>query len=68
MHGEERIVMNSKNDNSTDRLPYDKPELRIIKLVAEEVLGIGCKLQTGGTAIGFPAACINLNNCSQAGS
>ncbi len=60
--------MNSKNDNSAGRLPYEKPVLRTINLVAEEVLGVGCKLQTGGSAIGFPAACINLNNCSQVGS
>lgn len=30
-------------DKETDKKPYDKPRLRIIELLAEEVLAIGCK-------------------------
>jgi hypothetical protein len=29
------------------RLPYEKPSLRTISLIAEEVLGVGCKLPAG---------------------
>lgn len=29
------------------RLPYEKPKLRIISLVAEEVLAINCKQASG---------------------
>ena len=29
------------------KLPYAKPRLRTIELVAEEVLSVGCKLATG---------------------
>jgi len=32
---------------SVDRLPYAKPRLRIITLVAEEVLAVTCKQATG---------------------
>ena len=46
---------------------YQKPRLRTIELAAEEVLGVGCKLTSGGFASGaYP--CFPGNNCSQAGS
>ena len=32
---------------SVDRLPYAKPRLRIITLVAEEVLAVSCKQAVG---------------------
>lgn len=51
----------------TGRLPYEKPALRSISLVADEVLGVGCK------SIPTPFAALNsvgcLNSvCSSAGS
>jgi hypothetical protein len=46
---------------------YEKPELKIIELKAEEVLVGGCKLSSGGMAVGSVATCI-ANSCSGAGS
>jgi hypothetical protein len=39
--------MMDNQKKSVDRLPYAKPRLRIITLVAEEVLAINCKQATG---------------------
>jgi hypothetical protein len=30
-----------------DRLAYEKPRLLVVDLVAEEVLAVGCKLESG---------------------
>lgn len=38
--------MESSNEPDK-RLPYEKPRLRVISLVAEEVLSINCKLESG---------------------
>ena len=35
--------MKSELDKEASRQPYEKPRLRMIELVAEEVLGVGCK-------------------------
>jgi len=35
---------------STKRPPYEKPVLRSISLVADQVLGVGCKRITGATS------------------
>jgi len=48
-----------------DRQAYEKPLLRTIELVAEEVLGVGCKTQSQGNPLS--ASCIS-NNCSTLGS
>ena len=46
---------------------YEKPKLRVIELNVDEVLGIGCKLSSGGgMAIG--AVPCTLNSCVTAGS
>ena len=45
---------------------YEKPRLRVIELAADEVLGIGCKLVSGGSASG--ATPCWANSCGQAGS
>jgi len=58
--------MQSKQDKENTKTPYEKPRLRAIELAAEEVLGIGCKLESGGFAPAGPT-CIS-NNCTQAGS
>jgi hypothetical protein len=48
--------------------PYEKPELVVIELKAEEVLAVGCK--TGGPRanVGQPAACGRGSGCNQWGS
>jgi len=33
----------NKDTHHTDKQAYDKPRLRVIELLAEEVLAIGCK-------------------------
>jgi len=48
------------------RQKYERPLLRTIELVAEEVLVVGCKTATG-VAAGNPA-CGAANNCNQLGS
>ena len=48
------------------RLKYEKPRMRVIDLVAEEVLSVGCKLSTGpGGPIG--ATCTSAS-CFAEGS
>jgi hypothetical protein len=59
--------MRFNRDEEITKRRYEKPRLRIIELVAEEVLAIGCKFIDGGTAPGSPNDCIS-NNCSIAGS
>ncbi|MBI5633655.1 MAG: hypothetical protein HZA15_09285 [Nitrospirae bacterium] len=39
--------MNNENSEITSKQAYEKPRLRVIDLVAEEVMGVGCK--NGGT-------------------
>ena len=46
---------------------YKKPTLRVIDLAAEEVLAIGCKTTTGGTA-SLAMPCLPGNSCSGPGS
>jgi hypothetical protein len=45
---------------------YEKPRLRIIELVAEEVLAIGCKTvastNVGREACGFAINCVSLGS------
>lgn len=60
--------MNEKqNDLIGGRRKYEKPKLRIIEMKTEEVLGIGCKLDSGGSAVGDPVTCIG-NFCAEVGS
>jgi len=33
----------NKDNHQTDKQAYDKPRLRVIELLAEEVLALGCK-------------------------
>lgn len=41
-----------------EKKPYDKPQLRTISLVAEEVLAVGCKLTTATGPFG--ANCLSV--------
>ena len=57
----------SMKNGQREKRPYEKPQLRVIELATDEVLGFGCKLVSGGHASGSPANCIN-NNCHVAAS
>lgn len=57
--------MSDKSDNGAKKL-YEKPQLRVIELVAEEVLGVGCKSNRGGFNVGA-SPCI-ANRCVKNGS
>ncbi len=53
---------------SAPKASYEKPELVVVDLKAEEVLAVGCKM-VGRAAVGSaaPPVCMT-NNCSQRGS
>jgi len=57
-------MSNSRETREQQRRPYRRPRLRAVELVAEEVLGIGCK-DGSGTAPSAP--CANLQ-CAAIGS
>lgn len=60
--------MKSKQKNiSGNKKVYEKPELRIIELETDQVLILGCKLASGGSAPADPATCIG-NLCAEDGS
>lgn len=44
---------------STRKEPYQKPEVRIIELKAEETLSVGCKTFPGSTAGAGGSGCGN---------
>jgi hypothetical protein len=46
---------------------YEKPQLHIIELAAEEVLAVGCKMTGGPVNVGQPS-CGIFNNCISQGS
>ncbi len=46
---------------------YEKPELVVVDLKAEEVLAVGCKM-VGRTAVGSSVPTCQANNCSRMGS
>jgi len=58
--------MDTKNTQRVKR-SYEKPKLRVIDLAAEEVLSVGCKLQSGGIASGSVINCVS-SSCSAPGS
>lgn len=49
------------------RLPYEKPTLRSISLVVDQVLGVGCKSARGTFAVGVSYGCL-ANFCVIRGS
>lgn len=62
--------MPSNNDKNTRR-PYEAPRLKVIELVADEVLAIGCKLSgSGQTAFGNTIynQCLLPRRCYNPGS
>lgn len=58
--------MKSKKDEIKDKVPYEKPMLRIIQMETDQVLGIGCKM-VGMADFGDPSACFG-SFCSEDGS
>jgi len=46
---------------------YEKPQLNVIELAAEEVLATGCKMPGGANNVGRPSCGIG-NRCSTRGS
>ena len=53
---------------TTDRKAYEKPQIKIIELAAEEVLAAGCKLASGGlSAVGGAPPC-TTRPCAGIGS
>ncbi len=55
-----------ENQERTVKLPYDKPELQIVELAADEVLEVGCKTSSSATAM-VDRRC-NVGGCSTIGS
>lgn len=53
-------------DKERKGLPYEKPILRTIELRAEEVLVVGCKLDSGGFNVG--ATPCTFASCVSAGT
>jgi len=59
--------MKDEKTENRDRQPYEKPGLRAIELVAEEVLGVGCKLDDGGEPAPLGTNCTD-GGCAEAGT
>ena len=61
--------MDEKKPETTGRLPYEKPRLRIIDLATDEVLATGCKLPSAGSGAPLlPDFCGFNNGCVMYGS
>ena len=53
-------------EEQKDKQKYEKPVLKVIELVAEEVLGNSCRTLSGGSAMGNPT-CVG-SGCFGAGN
>lgn len=61
--------MSKEKSRAGEKLAYEKPVLRTIELVAEEVLVVGCKLATGANGFSNPGpSCTLPVRCSGVGS
>ena len=60
--------MSDHNDNKSGKKPYNKPLLRTIELVADEVLAVGCKATGGTQAFGNKSTCKSPTTCFADGS
>jgi hypothetical protein len=58
--------MSKDRDLGSIKRPYEKPELRVVELAAEEVLAAGCKTSFSGTAVG--AVPCTAGSCAGEGS
>ena len=53
--------MEQSQKNEKKKRAYQKPRLRTIELLAEEVLAVGCKtLNAPGTIPGVPVGCFGV--------
>ncbi|MEW6584089.1 MAG: hypothetical protein AB1442_00585 [Nitrospirota bacterium] len=59
--------MEKDKKNRDAKSAYEKPQLNIVELAAEEVLAIGCKMPTGLPNVGQPSCGISAR-CSTQGS
>jgi hypothetical protein len=59
------VKFDDKKLKKTSR--YEKPKLRIIELAAEEVLAVGCKTFSGGSAVSGGPTCM-IRHCAGLGS
>lgn len=60
-------------NNEQKKRPYEKPAIRIIELVADEVLAVGCKTNTSGSGGKGqppipPFSCVAPSACYSLGS
>jgi hypothetical protein len=55
------------NEASRGKEPYEKPSLKILNLMAEEVLAVGCK-NVGLPAAAGPSPPCMIQGCAQNGS
>ena len=62
-----KVMIKEDNKNKKKR-EYQRPELRVIELAAEEVLAVGCKLTTPRPASGNPTYCRWPSKCVQTGT
>ena len=60
--------MSDQNNSKNDKKVYNKPSLRAIELVADEVLAVGCKARGGTQAFGNKSTCKSPTTCFSDGS
>ncbi len=61
--------MPKESKKGPGKKPYQKPKLRTIELVADEVLAVGCKVQNGTSGVGnAKASCAFPTTCYGEGS
>ncbi len=62
------MTLSQTNQSPVERAPYEKPAMRSISLVADQVLGVGCKSSTSTPpAVNNAIGCLTTL-CSQNGS
>jgi hypothetical protein len=59
--------MKNSIKNKLVKSAYEKPQLNIVELAAEEVLAVGCKMPGGQNNVGQPSCGIGAR-CSTRGS
>lgn len=59
--------MKADKNKTLEKRPYEVPRLRVIELLAEEVMGVGCKI-AGGGLINIMAANCGIGACVANGS
>ncbi len=57
-----------KSHEKKEKLHYEKPVLRPIELVAEEILAVGCKTNISGTAPRSATPPCMIRHCAGKGS